>query len=1175
MFAKNGVKIKLLTVIIALWAVFLSLAAVVACASAARPEAYASAAEQEVYASAAEAVTAQTETLLEKPTSLADLQAATDDQLAYWADSLKRFDGREYDYITREDYQGGLGLCWAYAAVGAVEANILRDGVDPEVNRSTLNLDERVAGYARFNRDGECDPLYLTTNDTYGSDNWRSSGDFANNALMSMTQGFSLVDQVSSEAWKDAAYKQRLAPSKYFVREIKQIDHNEEAIKRAILEYGSVTMEYKAPESTTQTYLCHKASSAGHASLIIGWDDSISSSRFRPDKPSSDGAWIIKNSWGHGGDGGVNGTCGLYLSYEAYLTDNLYVVDMGLSEDYRNIYYYDGSISDDTMQYYADAYGAIYEAKLSTANEKEQLVAVSFGLRNSQSTVDIEIYKLNEANFANVNDEINKPDNGTLIGKKEQVYFEDDGFYTVDLDEPIDLEQGEIFSIVLKGEDSKGGHLNPYFAQDYTESVNDMTYRKFDSVWTSFKGYNGTYPGSTPGSCVRLRAITNIVKTQDAFDNDLQYARMELADKFVYYEKDTEQTPELMVYFGNRILKENEDYSVTYLSNVKPGRATVTITGLNGYYGEKSTTFEIAKPKYPPGMISGPIHVYSDAARLSRVPVPDGWKWNETQDIVLVNGDSGFGYQMKYTGDDGDCYQFITCSVKVFKNTFARPDKVDIADATVTIDGKYTYTGAQIVPRLRVVCKGRELKPDVDYTVAYKNNTDVGSATVTVTGQGGYSGTITKAFDIRKARWPSERPRSIIYVGKDVTNLSLVSLDCPGWTWRELLAITDDYFEATAIYSGEGANNYANTKMTIAVVRGETPKKNIASIEELRLEGDLFTYDGSETKPAVIARDGETILQAGSDFDVEYRDNIDAGQASAIVKGKNGYTGSKTLYFTIERATLVGFSVSQQGWTYGDSAPAPSVVGAYENAVVTYSYSTTENGTFVPERPVKAGTYIIKAEIAQSKNYKAAFATASFVIAKAARPNVLPPTEITVDRDARTLREVDLAADGWQWEAPLTELTEETTKAWAVYSDTENYETFRVEITVTKTPPPEPPIDPDPSQPETPDPTDPEQPDPGNPEQPDPSQPETPDPDPETPDPTDPSEPETPDPTDPTDPEQNRPDPNPNDAPSSSDQSALENQTPTRTIVAVVVVSAVLLISAAAFAVFTFKRKKP
>ncbi len=986
------------------------------------------------------------------PENLTELQTASDGQLDHWATNLDKFDGRNLNYITRHDNQGGMGICWAYAAVGAVEANILRDSVDPNVNRETLNLDERIAAYGRFNRDGENDPLYLTTNDTYSSSTWKSSGDFAHNAFMAMTQGFLLVDQVSNEGWTESAYKRGLSQSKYFVQGFKQIDHTEEAIKRAILEYGSVTMEYKAPDSYTRTYLYHAENATGHASLIIGWDDSIPKEWFGPDKPSSNGAWIVKNSWGYGGDGGVNGTCAFYLSYSSYMSDNLYVVDMGLREDYQNIYYYDGSISDNTMQYTADAYGAIYEAKLAASNQKEELAAVSFGIWNNNATVNIDVYKLEEANFANVNSGINKPDSGQLIGYKHDVYFEDDGFYTVDFDDPIGLQSGEIFSIVISGRDSNNGCLHPYFAQDYVDSINDMTYMKYGNEWTSFKGYKDSYPGKTAGSSVRLRAITNVVKTSNSYDNDLSQARIELDSRLVYYEKGKTQTPTFMVYIGNRILQEDADYEVAYLDNSEPGIATVTINGIGDYHGQQSTTFEIAKPEYPPGMITGGrIEVYSNTNSLYQVPVPDGWKWGETQDITLKTGLSEWGYQLKYIGDDAQFYQKLTYSVRIYKNNTPRPLQVDLEGSSVTINGKYSYTGSEIQPSVWVVCKGHELKLGSDYTVQYQNNTDYGTATVIITGQGAYTGQATKEFQIRKAKWPSDRPKSIIYVDKDTKNLSQISLDCPGWTWQKHFELTSNEVEATAIYTGTGASNYANTKMVVTIIRGsETERKNIATISELKLEQTEYVYNGQAKMPDVIAKDGDVELSKGTDFNVEYRNNTEAGQASVIITGINGYTGSTTLTFDIKKAERTDFKVIMADWTYGQLESEPHTEGQLENANVTYSYSTRREGSYSPIKPTQAGTYWIKAVIDASRNYNAAENITEFTISKADNPPNMPGAEMTISRKAKTLQDVELNAEGWQWETASLKISGETMTAMAVYSDRENYVNYRIEITLTK-----------------------------------------------------------------------------------------------------------------------------
>lgn len=988
---------------------------------------------------------------LQAPETLVDLQTADDAQLGYWAESLNAFDGRKFDYITAEKNQGGLGICWAFAAIGAMEANILRDGVDPEVDRMSLDLDEIIAAYARFNREGENDPLNLTTNDTYTSDDWRGSGGFAHEAFMSMSQGFSPDQQtIDNQGANDWYIKQAITQSKYFVQGFKQIDHNNEAIKRAILEYGAVTMEYKAPDATYQQYVYHEGNSLGHASLIVGWDDSVSSTLFRPDHPASDGAWIVKNSWGSGGER-VNGTYCFYLSYDAHMSDNLYVVDMGLRDDYQNIYYYDGHITDNSNRTYADAYGAIYQAKLSSAAKKEQLTAVSFGLTSTKSTVDIEIYKLDSANLISVNDEINRPDSGRLVGRKEKVYFEDDGFYTVDLDEPIDLEQGEIFSIVISGKDANGSYISPMVAFDNSESVNDMTYSRYEGQWTSFKGYKNSYADNSPGSCVRLRGITNLAPRDYPLDSDLQYARIDLESSFVYYEKDKVQKPAITVYFDDHILKEDEDYSVDYVNNSKPGIATVTVTGMNYYSGVRTLEFEIAKPKTPPGAVSL-IEVYSDITRLRQVPLPRDWKWNEG-DITLANGDSGFGYSAIYIGDDADCYQKKTQSVHIFRHTESRPATFDISEAVVAVEGKYvyTYTGSAIVPKLRVFVKGHELNINDDYTLEYSGNINAGKATIIVKGCGTYTGQASKEFEIKKAQWPSERPNYTIDVGEDVTDINQISLNCSGWSWRvQHQEIAGDETKAIAVYIGQGLNNYINTKMDITIVRrAQSEEKDIASIDRLELSQTEYEYSGDACAPDIIAKDGNYSLVKGRDFVVTYLENVNVGNAKAIVRGINNYSGTKTLYFAIKRADVQGFSVSQAGWIYGETAPEPSVEGQIDGAKITYTYSDREDGNFIEAKPTNAGTYWIKAEMEQSQNYNAAMATARFVIEKATQPKQMPNSVIYIERKTETLQSVALAV-GWQWEEPQTRIEAETTFAWAVYSDRENYEVYRIEIAVTK-----------------------------------------------------------------------------------------------------------------------------
>lgn len=55
--------------------------------------------------------------------------------------------------------------------------------------------------------------------------------------------------------------------------------------------------------------------------------------------------------------------------------------------------------------------------------------------------------------------------------------------------------------------------------------------------------------------------------------------------------------PEFAVLYGNSILKENEDYTLTYLNNTSIGTAEIVISGINSYKGGKRIRFQIVDKK--------------------------------------------------------------------------------------------------------------------------------------------------------------------------------------------------------------------------------------------------------------------------------------------------------------------------------------------------------------------------------------------------------------------------------------------------------------------------------------------------------------------------------------------------------------------------------------------------
>ena len=84
-----------------------------------------------------------------------------------------------------------------------------------------------------------------------------------------------------------------------------------------------------------------------------------------------------------------------------------------------------------------------------------------------------------------------------------------------------------------------------------------------------------------------------------------------------------------------------------------------------------------------------------------------------------------------------------------------KPEKIKISKAKITVNSA-TYTGKALKPKVVVKYKGKTLKENTDYKVAYSNNTKAGKGKVTITGCRKYTGNLTKQFTIRKA---SQKPK--------------------------------------------------------------------------------------------------------------------------------------------------------------------------------------------------------------------------------------------------------------------------------------------------------------------------------------------------------------------------------------------------------------------------------
>ena len=156
------------------------------------------------------------------------------------------------------------------------------------------------------------------------------------------------------------------------------------------------------------------------------------------------------------------------------------------------------------------------------------------------------------------------------------------------------------------------------------------------------------------------------------------------------------------------------------------------------------------------------------------------------------------------------------------------------------------------------------------------------------------------------------------------------------------------------------------------------------------------TYTGVAVTPDVtVVKDGVAYTK-DTDYTVSYSDNTNAGMATVTVTPKEGslLLGSAVeKKFTIAKADNEWTTaLSMDGWTYGEDAKEPTAVAKFGTPIFTYS--NEENGTYITEQPIKAGTWYVKATVEGTDNYTELCETKEFSIAKAAA--TLSFAEVTV-----------------------------------------------------------------------------------------------------------------------------------------------------------------------------------
>ncbi|MCF4151089.1 lectin like domain-containing protein [Dethiosulfovibrio sp. F2B] len=366
------------------------------------------------------------------------------------------YDLRTLGLVSPVRDQDPYGACWTFSATASMESTSLKAGVvDPDYAEQFLayygyvNQSNELVGFGNY---GLYDFPDLMDN---GGDDFK--------AIALLVRGTGAVNE--SEAPYGAVAP---AASTVLSRSLRNVYYfyydsstryqkaSVENIKTALMNYGAVSVGMYAgdpqggnwvgsPYFNPSTYASYTPSdnpdgfslgSANHAVTVVGWDDNYSRTNFNPaNQPSSDGAWIVKNSWG--ADWGDKGY--FYLSYEDAVMDTgaAYVGSDPITYDV--VYQYDPLGWCNSVTPTGMSTDTAWMANVFTARGNETIRAVSFYAGGVGNTYSISVYT----------GVTGDPTTGTPVVYGQTGTAQEPGYHTVELYKPVTVAAGERFSVVI------------------------------------------------------------------------------------------------------------------------------------------------------------------------------------------------------------------------------------------------------------------------------------------------------------------------------------------------------------------------------------------------------------------------------------------------------------------------------------------------------------------------------------------------------------------------------------------------------------------------------------------------------------------------------------------------------------------------------------------------------
>ena len=351
--------------------------------------------------------------------------------------------------------QNPYGTCWAFSTMGMAEFDLINKGMATQ----GINLSELQLAYFTYNF--VQDPLGGTAGDIAKYYNENTSLKYLNKggtyqyALRRLSQWIGPVNESEVPYSQAADSIQKGVDEKYaYGYDVAHLENayeinmkqNQADVKSQIMKHGAAGVMYYHDDlnmgwnDTLQCYTYHAANVTGgsHAVMIVGWDDNFSRDNFispNNNRPSNDGAWLIRNSWGFTQQY-------FWMSYEsASLSNTAWVFDFGSKDNYDNNYQLDGGLETYETSYKTVANLFTTQKKDGVISESLKAVSLSFA-KQSNVAYTIEIY----TDLTNALDPYSgtKQDAATTTGASAYA-----GYYTIPLKQAVTLKPGSTYAVVV------------------------------------------------------------------------------------------------------------------------------------------------------------------------------------------------------------------------------------------------------------------------------------------------------------------------------------------------------------------------------------------------------------------------------------------------------------------------------------------------------------------------------------------------------------------------------------------------------------------------------------------------------------------------------------------------------------------------------------------------------